>query len=146
VTIYTSHVKAGHPPVMVREGFCWSAAVFGWIWLLFHRAWVPAALLFATGLLVLRLDVYLSNLAPALALFLLQGVFGRDLWRWSLHLSGYRPGPPVAAADADGALARLLIERADLLSELYPSGAGPSGAGPTGAGPTRPFSSGVGAI
>ncbi len=111
-------MKPGRPPVMVREGFSWSAAVFGWLWLLFHRAWVPAGLMFAAGLLVLRLGASLQNVAPSLALFLLQGVFGRDLWRWSLHLSGYRQGPPVAAVDEDGALARLLIERADLRPDM----------------------------
>ena len=118
MTIFTSHLKPGRPPVMVKEGFSWGAAFFGWIWLLFHRAWIPAALVFAASLLLLRLTTSLNSPAPAVAVFLLQGLFGRDLWRWSLSLSGYQPGPPVAATNQDGALARLLIERADLLPNL----------------------------
>jgi hypothetical protein len=103
---------------MVLEGFSWAAAFFGWLWLLFHRAWVPAALLFAVGLLLLRFSGTFNAPAPALALFLLQGMFGRDLVRWSLAMRGYQPGPPVVAANQDGALARLLTERADLLNGL----------------------------
>ena len=116
--IFTSHLKPGHQPVMVREGFSWAAAIFGWLWLLYHRAWVPAALVFAASLLLARLGQIVSPLALGLALFLLQGLFGRDLWRWSLALGGYQSGPPVLASNQDAALARLLTERADLLRGL----------------------------
>jgi hypothetical protein len=115
VRTYTSYLKPGFLPVLVPEGFSWGAAIFGFIWLLFHRAWIPAALLLAFGLLVLRLGAGLHSVAPSLALFLLQGLFGRDLWRWSLSLTGHRPGPLVAAPGHDSALARLLTQRADLI-------------------------------
>ncbi len=103
---------------MVLEGFSWGAAFFGWVWLLFHRAWVPAALMFAVSLLLLRASGALNSAAPGLALFVLQGMFGRDLVRWSLAMRGYQPGPPVVAANQDGALARLLTERAELTNGL----------------------------
>lgn len=116
--VFTSHLKPGEAPVMVLEGFSWGAAFFGWVWLLFHRAWVPAALMFAVSLLLLRASGALNSAAPGLALFVLQGMFGRDLVRWSLAMRGYQPGPPVVAANQDGALARLLTERAELTNGL----------------------------
>jgi hypothetical protein len=118
VKVFTSHLKPGEAPVMVLEGFSWGAAFFGWVWLLFHRAWVPAALMFAVSLLLLRASGALNSAAPGLALFVLQGMFGRDLVRWSLAMRGYQPGPPVVAANQDGALARLLTERAELTNGL----------------------------
>jgi hypothetical protein len=118
VKVYTSHVKPGAVPVLVPEGFSWGAAIFGWIWLLFQRAWIAAALLFAAFVIVLTLSPHVSGFALLVGQFLLQGLFGRDLVRWSLAHSGYEPGPVVAAQDHDAALARLLTEQPDLLADL----------------------------
>lgn len=105
--IYTSHAKPGAPPVLLAEGFSWGAAVFGWVWLLLRRAWVPAILVFAAWALAWRLGRALGNGAPMLGLFLLQGFCGRDLLRWGLERRGFMPGPVVAAADEDAAFGRL---------------------------------------
>jgi hypothetical protein len=117
VRIFTSHLKAGAAPVLVREGFSWGAALFGWVWLLWQRAWIPAALAFAVLLLVSRGDGGWGG-DLLVGLVLLQGCFGRDLVRWSLGLRGYVEGPVVAARDADGALTRLVAERGDLVGDL----------------------------
>jgi hypothetical protein len=109
--IFTSHVKPGSLPVLVREGFSWGAAIFGWIWLMAQGAWVPGLLALAGAVAALWAAGALGSAAPLLALFLVQGVFGRDLVRWSLALRGYAPGLPVAAASHDGALLRLLSEQ-----------------------------------
>jgi hypothetical protein len=109
--IFTSHVKPGNLPVLVREGFSWGAALFGWIWLLAQGAWVPGLLVLAGAVAALWASSAMGSVAPLVALFLVQGVFGRDLVRWSLGLRGYAPGLPVAAASHDGALLRLLSER-----------------------------------
>jgi hypothetical protein len=116
--IFTSHLKQHCLPVLVREGFSWGAAFFGWLWMLVQGAWIPALLLFAGGLLAGKLMQLTHSVAPALAVFLVQGVFGRDLVRWSLGLRGYRPGAPVAAATHDAALLRLLSAYPDLQAGL----------------------------
>jgi hypothetical protein len=118
VTVFTSHIKPGKTPVLVREGFSLWAAVFGWIWLLFNRAWIAAALALAVSVLVTRASLQWQSPAAELGLFALQGLFGRDLVRWGLARRGYAEGPPVVADTPDGALTRLLTERADVLQDL----------------------------
>lgn len=106
--VFTSHLRPGQPPILVREGWSWLGAIFGWLYLLFHRAWIPAALNLLLALLAMRAGRWLHSGMPALALFIVQGLFARDLWRWSLAQRGLAPGPVVAASDEDAALARLL--------------------------------------
>lgn len=118
MTTYTSHLKPGVTPLLVREGFSWWAALFGWLWLLVNGAWVPAILVFAASVVVWRLGAWLQSPAPMLGLFVLQGLLCRDLLRWGLARRGFTPGPLVEAADQDSALARLLTERDDLLQGL----------------------------
>jgi hypothetical protein len=118
VKIFTSHLKPGAAPVVVREGFSAPAAIFGFLWLLWHRAWIAAALLFATFVIVAKLGDLMQSPALPLGLIVLQGMFGRDLVRWNLARVGYRPGPVVLAANDDSALARLVTERADLFPNL----------------------------
>ena len=43
--IYTAHTReSGEAPVLVREGFSLGALVFGGLWLLTQRAWIPGVL------------------------------------------------------------------------------------------------------
>jgi hypothetical protein len=116
--VFTSHVKPRQMPILVREGFSWGAALFGWIWLLFQGAWVPALLVLAGAVAALKLGSVTQSAAPLIGLFLVQGVFGRDLVRWWLGLRGYTQAGPVAAATQDAALLRLLTERPDLQAGL----------------------------
>lgn len=113
--VYTSHVRAGSDPILVREGFSWAGFLFGFLYLAVHRAWVPAALNLAALILTQALCGAIGNQAPLFGLAILQGLFARDLWRWGLFRRGYAQGPVVAAADPDQALARLLGARPDLL-------------------------------
>ena len=116
--VFTSHLKPGQTPVLVREGFSFWAALFGWLWLLVNRAWIAAALVFAASVLVGRLTTSLQSPGPAIGRFVLQGMFGRDLLRWGLARRGFVEGPPVVAGNRDGALVRLLAERPDVLQGL----------------------------
>ena len=54
--VYTYHLKPGETPladaVAVREGFCWWAVVFGFLWALSHRLWLVAVVLAAAPMLV----------------------------------------------------------------------------------------------
>lgn len=112
--IFTSHIRASEPPVMVREGFSWAAFLFGFLYLAAHRAWIQAALNLAALLVTIAIDRAIGSGAPMLGLAILQGLFARDLVRWSLTQRGFATGPTVAAPDHDQAFARLLGARADL--------------------------------
>ena len=116
--IFTSHLRPGAVPVLIREGFSIGAALFGFLWLLWQRAWIPAALVFAAELLAISAGASSAGGAICLGVVVLQGLLGRDLVRWSLGRRGFAEGPIVAARDHDSALARLLTERADLLNNL----------------------------
>ncbi|MEJ1975100.1 MAG: DUF2628 domain-containing protein [Acetobacteraceae bacterium] len=111
--IYTAHVRAAEPPVLVREGFAWWALIFGPLWLCWNRAWIA-------GVIVLAVMVGIA-VAPAWmraplgwGLMLLLGFTGNDLRRWSLARSGYALAHVVAARNGDEAFLRLLGHRPDL--------------------------------
>ena len=116
--IFTTHLRKDAVPVLIREGFSVGAALFGWLWLLWHRAWIPAALVFAAQMVMVRIATPSSAGAICLGVIMLQGLFGRDMVRWAMDRRGYVDGPVVAAIDQDAALARLLTERSDLLGNL----------------------------
>jgi Protein of unknown function (DUF2628) len=118
VRTFTTHLRQGAVPVLICEGFSIGAALLGWLWLLWHRAWIPAALVFALQLVLARLATPSSAGAILLGLIVLQGLLGRDMVRWSMARRGYADGPVVAARDQDAALARLLTERSELLNNL----------------------------
>ncbi len=116
--IYTSHLRQGETPMLVREGFSWTGFLFGFLYLAVHRAWVPAALNLAALILLAALCDAINAPAPLLGLAILQGLFARDLCRWGLSRRGYATGPVVFAADPDQAFARLLGARPDLLPRV----------------------------
>lgn len=114
MSVFTTHTRPGAAPALVREGFSWLAAIFGWLWLLCAGAWIPAALVFAASVAVSVVTARWHNPALAVAQFLLLGCFGRDLLRWHLGLRGYRAGPAVVGGSHDAALTRFVTERPDL--------------------------------
>jgi hypothetical protein len=119
---WTAHLRRGDPPVLVREGFSWGALIFGVFWLLAHRAWIPAALVFAANLLIgsLTAGPVAWILMAALALWL--GLSGNDLRRWSLQRRGFQVFQVLAARNQTEALARLLDRRPELAGSFLPSG------------------------
>ena len=114
---YTAHLKPGKQPVLLREGWSWGAFLFGPLWLLAHRAWLPAL---ALAVLLGLTPLLRGNPAPVIAitLLVLAGLFGRDLLRWSLARRGYVMQHVLAARDEDAALGRLLTFRPDLAAGL----------------------------
>ena len=121
---WTAHLHPGRAPVLLPEAWSWGAAAFGPFWLLAHRAWVPGAVALAV-VVILNLLVP-PALRPVLALgfFLLFGLLGQDMLRWSLDLRGYALAHVVAGADPDAALLRLLDARTDLVGDGGVNGAG----------------------
>ena len=118
VRIYTAHLRPARPPVLVREGWSWGAALFGPFWLLAHRAWVPGVIVLSVVVLGLLLLSPALQPVMALGLGLQLGLLGRDLVRWSLDRRGYALAHVLAAADQEAALGRLLDARADLAAVM----------------------------
>ncbi len=113
--IYTAHLRPAREPILVREGFTLAGFLFGPLWLLAHRAWIPAIFTLAAFVWIFALapTALLGPLSFGLALII--GLTGRDMVRWSLGRNGYAFAHVVAAGDQDSALARLYAARADLI-------------------------------
>lgn len=110
---WTAFTAPGRKPVLVAEGFSWGALVFGPLWLAASGAWIFAAM-------ALAIDLALALLAPAWALGIAAfatGLFGHDIRRLALELRGYALVHVIAASSSDGALARLLARRPDLIAD-----------------------------
>jgi hypothetical protein len=116
-------MRPGAAPVLVREGFAWGALLFGPLWLAAHRAWVPAALALAAGILVLALTAGPTATALMVALAIWLGVSGQDLRRWSMRHRGFTLFQIVAARNETDAFAKLLERRPDLAGSFLPRGA-----------------------
>ncbi|GAC1344776.1 MAG: hypothetical protein NVSMB18_23090 [Acetobacteraceae bacterium] len=114
---YTAHLKPARMPVLVREGWSWGAALFGALWLVAHRAWIPAALHIAAVIVLPALVPAAFRLPLLLGIAALMGLLGRDMVRWSLERRGYVLAHVLAARDEDGALGRLLTARTDIAQQ-----------------------------
>ncbi|MGI4942941.1 MAG: DUF2628 domain-containing protein [Janthinobacterium lividum] len=112
--VWTAHLHPARPPVLVHEGWSWGAAVFGPFWLLAYRAWVPGMIMLAVVVILNLLVTQGLRGLLILGFFLLLGLLGRDMLRWSLARRGYALAHVVAARDGDAAFARLLDARPDL--------------------------------
>ncbi|HEY3847464.1 MAG TPA: DUF2628 domain-containing protein [Acetobacteraceae bacterium] len=116
-------MRPGTPPVLVSEGFTWGGLLFGPLWLAAHRAWIPAALTLAGGILIVALTAGATAIALMLALAVWLGVSGHDLRRWSMRHRGFTLFEIVAASDETDAFAKLLERRPDLAGSFLPPGA-----------------------
>jgi hypothetical protein len=111
VRVWTAFTAPGREPVLVAEGFSWGAFFLGPIWLAASGTWIFAAI-------VLAIDLSLALFAPGWILMIaawVTGLFGHDLRRLALELRGYALVHVIAASSIDGALARLLARRPDLV-------------------------------
>lgn len=115
---FTAHIKPDSPPILLPDGWSWGAAIFGPLWLLLHRAWIPALLFAAIVALVQVLAPPALALVIGLGFGVLSGLLGQDLVRWSLERRDYLLAHVVVARDEESALARLLQARTDLNSAV----------------------------
>jgi len=123
MNFWTGHTRAGAAPVLVREGFSWGAFFFGPLWLAAHRAWVPAALVLATTILIVALASGLATFVLLLGLAVWLGVTGHDLRRRSLRMRSFALSQIIAARDETEAFGKLLDRRPDLAGSFLPPGA-----------------------
>ena len=94
--------------VLVKEGFCWPAALFTVLWALWHRLWFTAAgLVLVPGVVygaVQYADLDTSvQVATALGIRLVIGVFANDWRRLELKRRGFEEAGVVAARGLDAA-------------------------------------------
>ncbi len=94
--------------VFLRDGFSTPAFLFGPVWLLWKRAWMPAATVVAL-LSLLTLLAQLPGASPILSVFLglalaiWLGLEGRQILGWSLKRRGYVESDVIIAENEDEA-------------------------------------------
>jgi hypothetical protein len=121
MTFWTAHLAKNREPVLLRDGFSWGAFLFGPLWLLMHRAWIPAILSLVTlFVVVFRLPPAITGVAIP-ALMLLHGLSGNDMRSWALERRGYLLTHVLSARTEADAIARLLTARPDLIHEMAKS-------------------------
>ena len=115
---YTAHLQPGREPVLLAEGWSWGAFLFGPLWLLARRAWLPALGLVLALLLVAVAAPPAWGPILGFGLSLLAGLLGRDCVRWSLERRGFTMEHVVAARDEEAALGRLLTFRPEVAADF----------------------------
>lgn len=111
--IYTAYVNenAADPAdalMLVREGFCFWAVIFGLVWLLSQRLWFASAcyigLWIAMVMWAMLLGMHpITVILTQVFLQLLLGFHARDLQRLKLSRRGYRFASVVVAESELGA-------------------------------------------
>ncbi|MEG3616969.1 DUF2628 domain-containing protein [Magnetovibrio sp. PR-2] len=116
MSIYTVHVRdTGIQPTLavVKDGFSWPAAVFGFIWALVVGAWEVALMLFGVQIGVgFVLELLISD-PSALAvvqigLAVVIGLVANELRRWHLEKRGLYEDAVVTANNKEEAERRYL--------------------------------------
>ena len=102
--VYTVHYRQeasgsliglGEDAILVKEGFSWPAFLVPLIWLAYKRMWIVLAFYVAAaaGLTLLEQGEVVAESAlfvGNLALNLILGLEGNDIYRWSLQRRRYR--------------------------------------------------------
>ncbi|MEI7712492.1 MAG: DUF2628 domain-containing protein [Rhodospirillales bacterium] len=118
MTFWTAHLARDREPILLRDGFSRGAFLFGPLWLLLHRAWIPAILsAVAFAIVAFRLPPTATGVAIP-ALMLLHGLSGNDMLAWPLERRGYLLSHVLSARTEADALARLLTNRPDLIERM----------------------------
>ncbi|HEY9078614.1 DUF2628 domain-containing protein [Magnetovibrio sp.] len=126
MTVYSVHVRdTGLKPnlALVKDGFSWPAAVFGFIWALVIGAWDVALVLFAiqlaAGILapLLILDPTAQSVVQV-GVSVVIGLIANELRRWSLDRRGMFEDAVVTAHDKEEAERRYLDANPYMTSKL----------------------------
>ena len=112
--------------ILVKEGFCWPAFVFGPFWALWHRMWFAAigllSVLIALGVAeaLVRLDP-MTYSAVMIGVAAIIGFCANDWRRNALTMRGWKMAGLSAASDRDLALRRFIDLHPDAL-DTQPTG------------------------
>jgi hypothetical protein len=112
--LYTVHLAPGAPiaeAVLVKEGFCWPALIFGPFWALWHGLWLWAALWLCAGAGFAGIEALWPGahgviVILELALAVLIAAEGNDLRRRRLERLGLQEIGVVGGAGEDSAVRR----------------------------------------
>jgi len=126
MTVYSVHVRdTGLRPnlALVKDGFSWPAAVFGFIWALVIGAWDVALVLLGVqiiaGVLVpLLIGDPTSQTVVQLGVSVVIGLIANELRRWSLDRRGLYEDAVVTAHDKEEAERRYLDANPYMTSKL----------------------------
>ena len=126
MTVYSVHVRdTGLRPnlALVKDGFSWPAAVFGFIWALVIGAWDVALVLLGVqiiaGVLVpLLIGDPTSQTVVQLGVSVVIGLIANELRRWSLDRRGMFEDAVVSAHDKEEAERRYLDANPYMTSKL----------------------------
>lgn len=116
MTVYSIHVRdTGLNPdlALVKDGFSWPAAIFGFFWALVLGAWDVALVLLALQIVAgLALPTLIGDAAALsvaqLGVSVLIGLIANELRRWSLERRGMHEEAIVTAHDKEEAERRYL--------------------------------------
>jgi len=126
MTVYSVHVRdTGLRPnlALVKDGFSWPAAIFGFLWALVVGAWEVAAVLFViqlvAGLAVpMLIGDATSQTVVQLGVSVVIGLIANELRRWSLDRRGMLEDAVVTAHDKEEAERRYLDANPYMTSKL----------------------------
>jgi hypothetical protein len=126
--LYSVHLRRhGLDPdrdlVLVKEGFSWPAFLLSFLWALWHRLWLAAAVIFAAhaalaGAVVLLGANPVAEIGFSLGLGAVVGYVANDLRRRKLSKWGFAFTGVVVADDVDSALRRYLDSDPALAQDL----------------------------
>jgi len=111
--------------VMVKEGFSWPAFLLSFVWALWHRLWLAAAL-FGLAHAAISLGIYLLHPDPisqtvlSLGLAAIIGYLAADIRQHKLTRQGFAFAGVVGGKDADQAYRRFLDSEPALAADLKP--------------------------
>lgn len=116
--------------VFVRDGFAWMAFVIPVFWLLWHRLWIEAAVVFALTLGIGALgEAFGAPTAALLVSLVLQWGVGLEGQNWRLarlRRQGFHEAGAVQAHDLDEAETRFFAGEAEPAPMPAPAAPGPS--------------------
>ena len=107
----------------IKEGFCWPAFFFSFLWAFWHGLWFVTIILFFVNVSVYFLLIIfslnpISQSAGLLGAATMVGLVANDMWRWTLTRRGFADGGLVVARDRDFAEHRFLEANPKLSEEL----------------------------
>jgi len=152
--VFTIHLRQtalspDRDAVLIKEGFCWPAAMFGPFWALWHRMWFVFLGILAVNILMgvaeaaLRVDPITST-AISIGVATLIGFCANDWRRTALTARSWDMAGLSAAADTDTALRRffdLHPEALDMKAAAAMPAASPATAPSPAAPPLSPTAS-----
>jgi Protein of unknown function (DUF2628) len=91
MTTYSIYAKpddrAAAEAIFLPDSFSWGAFVFTWVWAMWNRMWIVAALVLSVMIIASALPA-IPQFLLALGVSILMGLHGNDLLGWSLTRRG----------------------------------------------------------